>query len=114
MQKSLEQSHNDQQWHAILHASQTLLDAAKEESWSDLTEQASLRDRLIRDYFSKPITVENAIRVRDKITQLLAMDEQVLGLARKEQANTMPALKKLSVGKKAIKAYQNTIASVRN
>ena len=106
MQNLSEQSRQDKHWYAILHASETLLEEAKEANWDSLSEQASHRDRLIRDYFSKPITVENALMIRDKITQLLAMDEQVLGLARKEQENTIPALKKTSIGRKAVNAYQ--------
>lgn len=99
-------NNNDDGWHAILHASQTLLDAAQTASWDDLSDLAAERDALIRAYFSKPITVENALQIRDKITQLLAMDDQVLGLARKEQDNLLPALKAFSKSKKAIGAYQ--------
>jgi len=98
--------HRDEAWHAILHASHTLLNAAQTASWDELTKIASERDILIRDYFSKPITVDNALHIRDKITQLLAMDDQVLGLARKEQDNLLPALKAFSKSKKAINAYQ--------
>jgi len=98
--------HKDDAWHAILHASQTLLNAAQTASWDELTEIASERDILIRGYFSKPITVDNALLIRDKITQLLAMDDQVLGLARKEQDNLLPALKSFSKSKKAIGVYQ--------
>ena len=98
--------YRDDGWHAILHASQTLLDAAQTASWEDLSELATERDGLIRAYFSKPITVENALQIRDKITQLLAMDDQVLGLARKEQDNLLPALKAFSRNKAAIGAYQ--------
>jgi len=92
-------------WHAILHASQTLLDAAQTANWEDLSELATERDSLIRAYFSKPITVENALQIRDKITRLLAMDDQVLGLARKDQDNLLPVLKTLTRNKKAIGAY---------
>lgn len=93
-------------WHAILHASEALLDAAQAANWDGLSELAAERDALIRDYFSKPVTVENALQIQDKITQLLAMDDQVLGFARKEQDNLLPALKAFSKGKKAINAYQ--------
>jgi len=108
MQLGLEQEqiqHRDDDWHAILHASQAL-DAAQIASWDELTELASERDVLIRAYFSSPVTVDNALQIRDKITQLLAMDDQVLGLARKEQDNLLPALKAFSKSKKAIGAYQ--------
>lgn len=99
-------NHNDDAWHAILQASQILLDAAQTATWDDLSDIAAQRDILIRDYFSKPITVENALHIRDKITQLLAIDDQVLGLARQEKDNLMPALKAFSKNKKAIGAYQ--------
>jgi len=99
-------SHKDDGWYAILDASQTLLDAAKMASWEELSGLAVERDLLIRAYFSKPITVDNALQIRDKITQLLAMDDQVLGLARKEQDNLLPVLKTMSRNKKAIGAYQ--------
>lgn len=99
------QSSNDDGWHAILHASQVLLDAAQTADWDSLSELAEERDTLIRGYFSTPITVENALHIRDKITQLLAMDDQVLGLARKEQDNLLPVLKAFSRSKNAISIY---------
>lgn len=101
-----EQQHRDDAWQAILQASQTLLNAAQSAHWDELSELAGERDVLIRAYFSKPITVDNALQIRDKITQLLAMDDQVLGLARKEQDNMLPALKAFSRNKEAIGAYQ--------
>ena len=101
-----QKQHRDDAWHAILHASQNLLDAAQSANWDDLSDLASERDVLIRAYFSKPITVDNALQIRDKITQLLAMDDQVLGLARKEQGNLLPALKAFSRNKAAIGTYQ--------
>jgi Flagellar protein FliT len=96
----------DDAWHAILHASETLLNAAQEANWDELTALANERDILIRTYFSKPVTVDNALQIRDKITQLLSMDDQVLGLARKEHENLLPALRAFSKSKKAIGAYQ--------
>jgi hypothetical protein len=99
-------SNNDGDWHGILHASEVLLDAAQAANWDNLSELAAQRDVLIRAYFSKPITVENALQIQSKITKLLAMDDQVLGLARKEQGNLMPALKAFSKSKKAIGTYQ--------
>lgn len=103
------ESFKDDAWYAILHATEELLKAAQNASWDDLSQIAAERDALIRDYFSKPVTVDNALRVRDKLEQLLAMDDQVLGLARKEKTNLLPALKSLSQNKKAISSYQ-TIA----
>jgi|GEM_PF-1192340 len=97
--------HRDDAWSAILHASETLLSAAQDASWDELTELASERDILIRAYFSSPVTVDNALQIREKITQLLSMDDQVLGLARKEQDNLLPALKAFSKSKKAIGVY---------
>jgi len=96
----------DDAWHAILHASEALLQAAESEAWDQLSELANERDLLIRTYFSKPVTVDNAIQIRDKIQRLLAIDDQVLGLARKEQQNLMPAMKAFSQNKNAINAYQ--------
>ncbi|EGG99102.1 hypothetical protein imdm_1506 [gamma proteobacterium IMCC2047] len=89
-----------------MHASEALLQAAESEAWDQLSKLANERDLLIRAYFSKPVTVDNAIQIRDKIQRLLAIDDQVLGLARKEQQNLMPAMKAFSQNKKAINAYQ--------
>ena len=33
----------------------------------------------------KPLTVENALRIQDQIKQIMAMDERVLGIARRGQ-----------------------------
>lgn len=96
----------DDAWHAILHASESLLQAAQAADWDALSGLAAERDMLIRAYFSEPVTVDSAIHVRDKIQQLLAIDDQVLGLARKEQGNLLPAMKAFSQGKKAVGVYK--------
>ncbi len=93
-------------WLAIISASQALLDAAKQAKWTDLPLQAEYRDKLIREYFSSPITVDNALELQGQIKQILAMDEQILGLARKEQEGTQLLLRSLTKGASAIKAYQ--------
>ena len=106
MHNNLQSVQTEEHWHTILDVSQNLLDAANAEKWDVLEELAGQRDRLIRHYFSQPITVDNALLIHDKITQLLALDEQVLGLARKQQDKILPALTKLARGKKAVGAYQ--------
>ena len=95
----------DNGWQDILAISQHILNCANDDLWDDLSELAQHRDALIRDYFSQPISVDNALRIHDEIRQLMAMDEQVLGLARKNQANVGAALKQLQVGNKASRAY---------
>ena len=99
------QSQTNAQRHHILDASQTLLKAAEQANWEDLSAHAAERDRLIRAYFSKPLTVENALQVHDQIIELLAVDDKILGLARMEQEKTLPTLRKLAQGKKAVNAY---------
>lgn len=94
-------------WLAILRASQALVSAAEQSQWNDLPLHAQYRDKLIREYFSKPLTVENALRVQDQIQQILALDEQVLGCARRQQEQNRTTLKNLHSGSKAIKAYQS-------
>lgn len=95
----------DMKWLEIIEASQSLLNAAQAECWDDLSSKAQHRDRLIREYFSKPVTVDSAQRIQDEITQVLAIDEQVLGLARREQEATRGTLKKLHTGRLASAAY---------
>ena len=97
----------EQKWRAILLASQELVDAAQEARWTDLPMQAQYRDKLIRDFFAKPMTVDNALQVRDQIKQIMEMDEQVLGLARRGQEEARGVLKNLHTGVNAIRAYQN-------
>jgi len=94
-------------WRAILLASQELVDAAQEARWTDLPLQAQYRDKLIREYFSKPLTVENALRIQDQIKQIMAMDEQVLGIARRGQEQARGILKNLQAGSSAVRAYQS-------
>jgi hypothetical protein len=106
MQNNLQSHGADEHWHVILDVSQTLLEAAAAAQWDVLEELAGRRDKLIRHYFSQPITVANALHIHDKITQLLAMDEQVLGLARQQQDKLLPVLAKMVRGKQAVSAYQ--------
>lgn len=109
MQNNLQSPHAEEHWHTIMDVSQTLLEAAAAEKWDVLEELAAQRDRLIRHFFSQPITVDNALQIHGKISQLLALDEQVLGLARKQQDKILPALAKMARGKKAVGAYQQHI-----
>ena len=94
-------------WRAILLATQELVDAAQEARWTDLPMQAQYRDKLIREYFAKPLTVDNALQIQEQIKQIMAMDEQVLGFARRGQEEARGFLKNLSAGASAIRAYQS-------
>ena len=94
-------------WLAILQVKLEIVEAAEQERWSDLPLQAEYRDKLIRDYFSKPLTVDNALEVQDQITQIMALDEQVLGMARRGQDETRAILRTLGAGASAVKAYTN-------
>lgn len=96
----------DIKWLEIVHASQTLLSSAQAAHWEDLPPQAQYRDRLIRDYFSKPVSVDNALRIQEEISQILSIDEQILGLARREQEATRVMLKNLRTGQVASNAYK--------
>jgi hypothetical protein len=94
------------QWRDIIRFSEAIMVSAQEERWEELPEKAQQRDKLIRAYFSQPITVENALKIHDEITQILALDEKILGLARKQQENSQLLLKTLRTNSTAIKAYQ--------
>ncbi len=96
----------DLKWLEIVDASQSLLASAQAAQWNDLPPLAQHRDLLIRDYFSKPITVDSALRIQEEITQVLSIDERVLGLARREQESTRGTLKNLRTGRLASDAYR--------
>ena len=95
----------DAGWQDILAITEHILNCANDNLWDDLPNLAQHRDALIRDYFAQPISVDNALRLHDEIRQLMAMDEQVLGLARKSQADVGAALKQMQSGNKATQAY---------
>lgn len=105
-QDSFDQDNLDQKWQAITRSSNSLLEAARNENWDELLVQAQYRDKLIRQYFSSPITVDNALKIHDDIKQLMAMDEQLLGMARRQQDQIRGTLKDLNLGNKAVRAYQ--------
>lgn len=105
-QNSSDRDNLDQKWQAITSSSNSLLEAARNENWNELLVQAQLRDKLIRQYFSSPITVDNALKIHDDIKQLMAMDEQLLGMARRQQDQIRGTLKDLNIGNKAVRAYQ--------
>jgi hypothetical protein len=99
----------DDRWQAIVTASEALLKAVQEEQWEGVELQARFRDKLIRDYFKAPLTVDNALRIQEGIKSILALDEQVLGHARREQEKTSRVLKNFNTGGKAIKSYQSNL-----
>lgn len=99
-------SNQGEKWQAITRYSEALLEAAHQEKWDELLLHAEYRDKLIREYFASPITVDNALRIQEDIKQLLAADEQLLGMARRQQEQLRGTLKDISLGNKAIKAYR--------
>lgn len=102
----MQQTDSPGQWREIIRSSEAIMSTAEQERWDELPQKAQYRDKLIRDYFSKPITVENALKIHDEISQILALDERVLGLARRQQENSQLILKTLRTNSTAIKAYQ--------
>ena len=106
MRKNLSSHHTDEYWHTILDVNQRLIEAAITAKWDTIEVLADQRDQLIRHYFSRPITKNNALSRHDEITQLLAIDEQVLKLAYQQQSKVLPMLAKIVRGKKAVGLYQ--------
>lgn len=89
-----------------MRTSNELLQSVDNEQWDDLSLQARYRDKLIREYFDGPITADVAIKMQGEIKRVLAIDELILGSARKQQGQVSTALRQLSKGNQAIAAYQ--------
>ena len=106
MQQNTSSQPSPPQWREIIRSTEAIMLAAEEERWDELPSQAQYRDQLIREYFSKPITVDNALKIHEEIRQVLALDEKVLGLARRQQENSKLILKTLRTNSTAINAYQ--------
>ena len=102
-----ETADRDNRWHAILKASEALLISVQEDRWEELELQAQYRDKLIEEYFAEPVNVESALRVREDITNILTINEKILGYARRQREIAAGNIKQLQTGNRATQSYLN-------
>ena len=95
-------------WQAIIEATETMRQCADQQSWETVSQLAIQRDRLIRDFFARPLTVDQALQSQQDILELQAMDEAILGIARQTQQLTIQQQLGNSKGQKAARSYNDT------
>jgi len=94
-----------QQWQNILQMTESLHQLSADENWEKLTELESERFGKIEDFFSTPILESEAEEVGEGIRQMMKSDEQLKQHSLAQQQNMSDDIKKMSTGRKAIKAY---------
>jgi len=96
----------DLQWQSILEATEAMQQAAGLEEWESVSTLAQNRDLLILDFFSSPLSADEALAIQDDMIEILARDEAILGEARRAQALTLQQQLGKSIGQKAANQYR--------
>lgn len=94
-------------WQALLTASERMLEHARNEDWLSLAEQDLQRQVLLKKYFSSTDTNVADILQTERILQLQAIEEELLGLCVTERSRTAKELHDIYLGKTAGKAYSS-------
>jgi len=94
-----------QQWSSILQMTEKLHQLSAEENWPAMTELESERFGQIENFFSTPVTESEVEEVEQGIRQMLQSDELLKQHSLSQQQNMSDGIKKMSTGRKAIKAY---------
>lgn len=94
-----------QQWKSILQMTEMLHQLSAEENWQAMTELESERFGKIESFFSTPVAESEVEEVGEGIRQMLQSDELLKQQSLTQQQSMSDGIKKISTGRKAIKAY---------
>ena len=96
-----------QLWQRILQMSEQLHQLSVDEDWLAMTKLESERFKKLEDFFSNPVSESDAEIVEAGIQKMLKSDELLKKNSIRQQLVMSDDIKKLSTGRKAIKAYGN-------
>lgn len=91
----------------IILISREMLEQARTASWDAVSHLEAQRRELLRAFFIEPIQEELAGTVSEGIKSVIAIDEDIMALARAEKHELEQILRQIDQGKKAIKAYDS-------
>jgi hypothetical protein len=92
----------------LMHLSQEMLSLAQQGEWERVTEMQVERQTLIENTFPLDAQTAEVDDAAGQIQSILDLDQQITRLARAQQEEIGRALSKLSHGRVATKAYQDT------
>ncbi|MDT8404477.1 flagellar protein FliT [Sulfuriflexus sp.] len=92
-------------WQALLNASESMLELARNEDWLSLAEKDIERQTLLKQYFAgKNSDIPDLLQV-ERIQQLQAIDEELLSQCLAGREDTATELQNIHRGKTADRAY---------
>jgi hypothetical protein len=89
----------------ILSISKEMLKRAKNNDWEQVIVLESQRNILILDYFSIPVSNQEALEVSNYINKVLDIDRQLIELGDQDCDHLKSNLQKINHGKHALKLY---------
>lgn len=92
----------------LIHLSQEMLLFAEQGEWERVTEMQIERQQVMENTFPLDPQVIDADGATGQIRSILDLDQQITQLARVQQKEVGLVLNKLSHGRMATKAYQDT------
>ena len=91
----------------ILKLSQFMVQLARQQQWDDLDSHDKHRMTLLKKMFSRPVPPSQGRQVAVVINKVLELNKELLELCQTEKGHSSDALHKMSVGKRAQKAYKS-------
>lgn len=92
----------------LVHLSQEMLLFAEQGEWERVTEMQIERQQIMENTFPLDPQVTDADDATGQIRLILGLDQQITQLARVQQKEVGLVLSKLSHGRTATRAYQDT------
>jgi len=101
----MDSSEREDQWQAILQMTAQLQQLSADENWQGMNELSTQRQAGLQDFFSTPVSAEEAEEVGEGIRKILHSDQRLIHTGRAHQLKMSDAVKKISGTRKAIRAY---------
>jgi Flagellar protein FliT len=99
------QQQRQQQWQNILSMTERLHQLSADENWQDMMQLESQRFDILQRFFSTPVTEAEVMEVEAGIRQMMKSDEQLKQFSVRQQKDLSDGVRKMAVGRQAIKAY---------
>ncbi len=90
----------------IVTLSETMLKDAENGDWECVIEMRDKREQLIESCFPVEETCADPAGMRQRLSHVIALDGQVMALAKQQQKDLGKALSDLNVGRQATAAYK--------
>jgi len=94
-----------QQWQAIVDASQQMQTLASEQRWDEVILLETQRRSELEKFFSQPVTADEVTYVAEGIQKILTLDQEIMARGNEARADAGKHLSAVHQGRRAEAAY---------